>query len=477
MNLVFIWIGLADAAAIRRFFAGWGSKGSGVKVSPTPAEISPEFSSVCPLIYLEFVREVAAVAELGFVTASKYMLSSSRLKMGKMGEISLGKHVASTSSVSVYFAGRDSAQNLVVKHMNDCVERVLSRVIQNKPLNPSLFQISSWQRNSDPTLLTAEFALSRVLRDTGLVPSVVWASGLVPFNAKNEFGFGLTRERASICAKLGTTVRTIVEIRHGPTVREILHSRSEKASEGDKQMEFLREVILVAKKTLGLLEPLHAAGFIHGDIHDKNVALEDRNAGLEDDSVVDKKLILIDLGLGAIVCGDSAALRSPDSVSYTLASPWQLTGLRGYRDDVFRVLEMMARQMSFGELEMVEKRLEERVQSETINFVPVLRLSEFRREFSAFKKSFNFFSHSSTTHPYYCFEKYDSLSELALDFLEAQLGCLWRYMQSVPSHDSRIDYRLFERRLDTLLSLGETIPDDQDDQECVWKKSPLTHSN
>ena len=113
-------------------------------------------------------------------------------------------------------------------------------------------------------------------------------------------------------------------------------------ADADFQKSYLRKVLQIGKSTFELLQKLHGEGIIHGDLHWNNVAFLYTQDGHEGG------MRLIDLGLAAVVSSNNLKdLDTPPNLNMAFFAPWQfLGGPRGYRDDVFRNIEQMARFMS-----------------------------------------------------------------------------------------------------------------------------------
>ena len=235
-----------------------------------------------------------------------------------------------------------------------------------------------------PVDLTREYTLSKVLSGTRVTPEVYYLSPPIAFSA--EFGFALSDGQVQDCVAARAQVRYIVEERVGPTLRAYmttmgLRMRSTRNSR-EAQIQHILEVVSVGHATLNSLQTLHSTGVVHGDIHDRNLAFEALvNDMLELFPSNGQNVVLLDLGMSGII-SNPEEMKSSEFASQRIASPWQLRGdSRGFRDDAFRVLEMMARFMSFGRFDQLFTRIDG-----SLLGVPDVTSAYFR-----FKRTVNFF--------------------------------------------------------------------------------------
>ena len=226
----------------------------------------------------------------------------------------------------------DDATKVAVKYFNDCKERIR-------------FGDSGLEN-----LAVHEYIVLAMLNETKIAPNVFHISPptfLVPneepedrLMAENIWKDGLEK-----CQALGTEFRFIVEDLVGISVADVFDSLRRKPEL--EQPEVFAAAISVALDALGKLEHLHSLGFVHGDVHEFNIVLADAEADAFFDVFIlkDTETRLIDFQF---------AVYTPPLVgpyvgrSALFLSPWQCEEQRlGFRDDVYRLLETLARLM-FG---------------------------------------------------------------------------------------------------------------------------------
>lgn len=254
----------------------------------------------------------------------------------------------------------------VAKYLHDCQSRMFPGPAEKQPeaprktrwrsfrlFHPSVAKYTSSDFGTLDDQLIREFAISRALRGSGIVTEVVWLSGSTSwtaFGGRNpKLAFDLEPDSAEQCIELRTQIRFIIQERVGVSVARYMRYRQENYLGDDAA--YLREVFSIARKSLALLQRLHERGVIHGDVHGGNIAFRSIEAVPEElESCENEEFVLIDLGLAALVCGDQKRRATPAFAAFHLLSPWQLrgAGLRGFRDDVFRLFELLADLIGFG---------------------------------------------------------------------------------------------------------------------------------
>ena len=252
-----------------------------------------------------------------------------------LGPLRLGTRLAATTSSNIYIADivdrTDRAmRNVVVKHMNDCRSR------QDEGLDVI------------HPLLTDAVYLS-VLAPTGLVPGFIYLSpptvlpghGLLPERVLTK---AIERQRDR-CTRENTETRFLVQERMGVEIGAYLRDLGLVVP---WRVMAHRAVSLIIR-VIQMLETIHSLGIVHGDIHGGNILFRDIADVPE---MEDTELVLIDfefavfypMEIGAPVNRSRLA-----RLSRRLLSPWHLQGYRiGRRDDVFRVLELLADVLSQG---------------------------------------------------------------------------------------------------------------------------------
>ncbi len=123
-----------------------------------------------------------------------------------------------------------------------------------------------------------------------------------------------------------------------------------------------------------LIEQLHDAGIMHNDIHGGNIAFrsplgDTQWGGPNSDDLPD--LVLIDFGFSSFFPPDMGSARQTsqetiDSFNKVFVSPWQMTLSReGRRDDVYRLVQLLADLMTITWKRGLYKRLQECVWKNT----------------------------------------------------------------------------------------------------------------
>ena len=443
---------------------------------------TPPESPTCPMIRGQFENIVNQVGERDANSpVSPIPVDPTLFEAGDLGTLILGKHIAKKRAASLFLAARQTTDDipvfdLVVKHMHNCrdlseeeekrAEAGLADVAWNF-LNEKIFG-----NEPDQPLpsLVREYAISKVLHDMQLVPNVGFVSALQPLT-DNRWGFKkMSPEMLEECKKLGASVRTIVEDRAGVSVEEYVWKirqgviKRRHAKDKFASTRFLLELIDIAAETFTLLDLTQLAGVVHGDIHAGNVAVRKFTSPkqrLANDRFVDtsRSLILLDLGMSAFICDAPADLKTDEHASRVLASPWQLSGegIRGFRDDAYRALEMFANHFSFNQVRSLENYLEDNL-LESMKGGPFERLSraDVRDEFRKFKELFSFFTKLANFSwrnlhfrpvVYEPYREYWEMDKKIIHFLEAHFTCMLEYVKAVPKFDSLVNYQFLTNLL------------------------------
>lgn len=140
--------------------------------------------------------------------------------------------------------------------------------------------------------------------------------------------------------------------------------------------------------------------------------------------IEDAQLTLIDLGISAIICGNKSDLQSPEGCNEVFLSTWQMNGgTRGYRDDVFRALELIAWLMSNGQLYILEHT--STLAGIRINkfILPLFGKGGFKTEYDCFKVARAVGVHETTI---------EKLTSVMSDTLN--------YVRKIPTYDTPVDY-------------------------------------
>jgi hypothetical protein len=232
--------------------------------------------------------------------------------------------------------------DIIIKYTNDCQERLRTGG-QYVPEDP----------------LRDEYLILRTISELGLdiSPAAYTLSlPIVPDTEKwlkNDFrtltGYFLARpnDRRS-CFKKGAVLRAIIEERVGMEVGTYAQSLLE-STKGKNKLTLVSGV-LMGLRIIILLEKLHIAGFIHGDIHPGNIVLKKRlpvRIDHEEQDQLYPELNLIDFGLSKFfpseIGTETADKSHPDRLNPNLLSPWHFDRVRiGRRDDLYRAMEVTA---------------------------------------------------------------------------------------------------------------------------------------
>ena len=251
----------------------------------------------------------------------------------------VSNEVVTTDSVLRVVESEDG-RSFMAKYSNDCQTR-LSGGAPDEQLTREFFHLSA-------------------LNNTGITPNVYFlsppATVTEPEAPKAQSAF--FDERRGRCMAVGTTVRVMLEDRVGESVRTYLKwlrvSRPNDRS-------YLVAVLAMGVKTIALLEQMHGLGIVHGDIHSNNVMLKHPRDFPEQIDLVRDELVLIDLEYSVFFppeMGQDEFKTTDPRLAFRLLSPWQLEGFRiGRRDDIFRVIEMMAALLSDGDLAAAVSRV------------------------------------------------------------------------------------------------------------------------
>ena len=167
------------------------------------------------------------------------------------------------------------------------------------------------------------------------------------FGPKTHFAF--THEEMLECGTRMSLVRFMVMERVGQCLHEV--SVPPPSSNGSSLST--HRAVIIGVEMVELLEKLHGAGIVHGDIHGGNVCYS---------RAAVPRLVLIDFGLGKFTESETNAVRIPRlSYLHPALTPWQLEGSsRARRDDVYKALHLVAELIVGPSLENTAERLAKR---------------------------------------------------------------------------------------------------------------------
>ena len=254
-----------------------------------------------------------------------------------LGPLRLRKCLAKTHWANTYVADilnsttHEPYRDVVVKHMNDCGNRLDQSVI-----------------NADHPLLTDALFLS-ALSSTGLVPSPIYLSpairippdGVLPERVRTK----VIEQRRSKCASVNTKTQFLVMERAGVDLSHYLRNLRTRLPWAQLAHRALSLIVTL----IDMLRTIHDMGIIHGDIHGGNILFKNPGSA---PLMNDTELVFIDFenadllptNVGAPVGAPRRSRVHPELLSF-----WHLRGYRvGRRDDVFRALELLAHALSLG---------------------------------------------------------------------------------------------------------------------------------
>lgn len=272
----------------------------------------------------------------------------------------------------------EERQDVVVKYMSECTRRVLAG-------------------KSDPTWLVHDYRVLRLLDSSGITPRVFYLSDSVRWmtGAGVDFGgaIGLALQEwigNYMRCETGSEFRYQVMERVGTDLAVFTSNRLGRI--GGPQ--YIADSIFLVSKTLGLVQKLHALGWVHGDIHAMNIAFKSPKFSNQQD-IQAADLVLLDLEKSREI-SDSTPNPVTNDLALHLLSPWQLQGLPlSPRDDVIRVMYTLAGILDpdsvfdlFTRVRNLERSVEvdPQVQAKTIEYLLAVRLNERLFKESSFVK-------------------------------------------------------------------------------------------
>ena len=197
--------------------------------------------------------------------------------------------------------------------------------------------------------LVREFAIGKAVEALRVAPRVYYVSPPAPLPADMD-GDSLGKLPNSLfaselmeCRAKNAGARFLLQEKVGLSIEKYF-LRLQQVDEEVERISVATQALEVARQSVLLLQKIHTVGVVHNDIHEANICLRgDSLEGL--DSVV-----LIDFGFAAIACEQGIPQIHQD---YMPLSPWQLENPKSppsYRDDIFRLIETLARLMSGGDI-------------------------------------------------------------------------------------------------------------------------------
>ena len=265
----------------------------------------------------------------------------------------LVKHDEAHLMIGQHF-GLSGAPRLLFKYEMNCVSNSWIKFCKKKKSESCL------NIKRDPEALLHEYIYTRIVYERlGLAPKPIVISPPILLSRENmsategKTSFSLFDQRgdqAGDCVKVKTTVRLLVEELVGPTISDYFKEFTKEEKLLKKENVLLSAKIF--KKSIEMIERLHAIGLIHGDFHYGNLAFRG-------DPTEELDLVFIDFGTAKFYPPDesSAEDEKPSPSRYfffspSLLSPFQLQGYpAGRRDDIYRAFEAFMNVLVHGSLE------------------------------------------------------------------------------------------------------------------------------
>lgn len=270
----------------------------------SPDELSPDTPGPRYLDMICERIEMAGACSFAQPLIDDEKIESVARSVDQSGTVQLGPLLGASLSSRVFsIAGNP---NLAIKYQSDCGER----------------------RSMHP--LTREYWFLKYLEDLDVSPKVYSLSQSVvrsqTSTAKTSSLEMMADKGACMKSPDKAQFRYLIMERVG----ESLHSYLKRPYLGGKVS--VKRAFELGIEMMALLEKVHSRGVVHGDIFQRNVCFKD------------DKLVLIDFGRAMLV-HHAPPLARVDSEIYLfpLFSLWEMLGYRAsFRDDVFRVLQLMA---------------------------------------------------------------------------------------------------------------------------------------
>jgi len=187
-------------------------------------------------------------------------------------------------------------------------------------------------------LVPRAYALSAISRFFGADVSIMDKVFGKPGWTKKELESDLER-----CSGAGSYYQGLLQEYVGPDLRKVFTAKSSLFP-----TSFLRQVLMMGRRLVGVLWRLHDLGVVHGDIHAGNIAFKFKKSSRSpaDYDPFEDELVLIDFGYHRLITRDYGTgedERLDSSLNEKLLSPWHLRFKRiGRRDDLFRLMETLS---------------------------------------------------------------------------------------------------------------------------------------
>ena len=380
-------------------------------------------------------------------------LLSSSTEQTEIGVCRIRNWIARTPSSVIFEATHvDSETPLIAKYAIDCTQKMMvvapRRSVFGRSLPPHPLENS----------LVREFAIAgAVSRAARVSAQVISISGPLPYDLSPRFGttqkmqFGFSWDTRDACIAANSEVRLLLQQRVGMTV---LQFRAAKLAFRDNEVLYLKEGVWVGQKSLHLLRELHSHGVVHGDFHAANVAFLETEPPT---SSRERDLVLIDFGEAALMCGPRNLRKTPPGLSTNLLSVWQLEGdgLKGFRDDAFRLFELLADWISSGAFRRMLKSIlneNEPSQAETL-----VHMAKSQLRYFSDNPPITF---GETTIRFSAFQMYQKVPMESVETLQSLLETGMDHIRSLPTPESPVDFELLSGLLlQAELVLNSADPD------------------
>ena len=355
----------------------------------------------------------------------------------------LGPPVATTEARRTFLASQeeDGSNGIHLTYMTDCVELLKNTDEEDREVGFCMYAIPPWRVDR----LVQEFGLMQVLSGYGVALRPIF------FSAPSRWGrpdspklqFDMPERARHICRREHALVRFMVTERTGMNVEEYFRNwRTSRVGETAAEMlvvdsSFLVEVAKIGRRAFALLRRVHEVGAIHGSICLKNFVFKNPFS-------FDDDLVLVGWEMGGFICDSESSRITPQyAAGDGEASIWQMEGLgiKGFRDDAFRLLESLAGLLSYGALHHVKIMLQRHSKGRW-------SLHKLKKGIKYFVTSDSFVSIGWRRFLYNCFESYD-LPKRALDQYASNFSQMMSHVRSLYSPESSVNFdlidRLFER--------------------------------
>ena len=243
--------------------------------------------------------------------------------------------------------------------------------------------------------------------------------------------FDLSQQEFAECSAKGGVVRALLMEQPGRSLGEHVVAWWEKV-ENPQRLEyrhrvehaFLKEVVAVTTDALGLLKLIHQEGVVHGDIQENSFAFGTASGRVS-------SLLLTNFRTATLMCGSDESSNLTPAFAFNV-SPWQLEGdgERGFRDDIFLLLEMTANMFSFNQLSITKHSFSDRES---------LRLFKMNADIFGSVKSPEF--------AYDCFSRFDNIAPAVVGSLKSIFNDLLAYGRSIPEPSTFPDFELMQIKL------------------------------